>query len=121
MLAGADRYWDLVLAHQIISQADVIEVIDFDHDVVDPARLGSDSESHTMVAIVAMHEYRCDDALAHADFVFDSAAHAERRKKLARRGNVAFADNAMAETAAAGLEPPMHPPARMERLAELDL
>src|ERR1700761_4122413 len=121
MLAGADRDRHFVLPHEIVGEADVIEVIYFDHDVIDSARLRANSEGNRMIAIIAMHEYRCDDALAHADFVFDSAAHAERRKKLACRGNVAFANDAMAEPAGPGLEPSMHPPPRVERLAELHL
>ncbi len=78
-----------------------------------------DSEGNRMIAVVAMHEDQPDRPLAAAKFVLDAAAHSEVSIEALGRIDVTLAHDAMAESAGAGLEPPMHRAAGMERLAEL--
>ena len=72
-----------------------------------------------MIAVVAMHEDQADGTLAGAELVLDAAAHSELRIEALRSIDVALANDAMAESAGAGLETPVHRAPGMERLAEL--
>src|SRR5579862_1118095 len=118
MLARRDIHRNLVLAHQVIGHADVVKSIDLDHHVVDAALSEPrDSERDGMIAFVAMHEDEFDGPLAAAEFVLDAAAHPELSVEALGRIDVALAHDAMTQAAGAGLEPPMHRTAGMERLA----
>src|SRR5271166_3819925 len=119
VLAGSNRHRDVVLAHQVIGHAHVVEVIDLEHDVVESAIDGRDAEGNRVIALVAMHEDEPYCALAAAKLVLDAAAHSELSIEALGRFDVALAHDAVAESAAAGLEPSMHRAAGMERLAEL--
>src|SRR5271170_6733451 len=119
MLAGSDGHRDVVLANDIVGHAYIVEVVDLDHDMVEPAIGARNSESHRVIAIVAMHEYQADAPFAAADLVFDAAAHSELGIEALGSCHVALADDAMAQASAAGLEAPMHRAAGMERLVEL--
>src|SRR5216683_1488713 len=121
MLAGLDSHWDLVLAYQIISQADVIEIIHFDHHMIQSLVRASDPKRDCVIALIAMHEDQLEYSLSHSNPVLGSAAHSQLSIKTLRRGEVLFTYNAMAESARAGLEAPMHRAARMERFAEMNL
>src|SRR5271168_4700116 len=119
MLAGRDDHRDVVLANDVVGHAYIVEVVDLDHDVVEPAIGARNSEGHGVIAIVAMHEDQADAPFAAADLVFDAAAHSELSIEALRGRHVALADDAMAQAAGAGLEAPMHPASGMEGLVEL--
>src|ERR1700722_19841008 len=119
VLAGRDRPRDLVLAHEVVGHADVVEIVHFEHDVVEAAVAARDSEGNRVIAVVAMHEDEPDRPLAGAKFVPDAAAHSEVSIEALGRIDVALAHDAMAESAGAGFESPMHRAPGMERLAEL--
>src|SRR5277367_1932840 len=119
MLAGRDDHRDVVLAHDVVGHAYVVEVVDLDHDMVEPAIGARNAEGHSVIAFVAMHEDQADAPFAAADLVFDAAAHSELSIKALGGRHVALADDAMAQTAGAGLEAPMHPAPRMKRLVKL--
>src|ERR1700722_274804 len=119
VLAGRDRHRDLVLAHEVVGHADVIEIVHFEHDVVEPPITARDSEGNRVIAVVAMHEDQPDRPLAGAKFVLDAAAHSEVSIEALGCIDVALAHDAMAESAGAGFESPMHRAAGMERFAEL--
>src|SRR5258708_28473993 len=74
-----------------------------------------------MIEFIAVHEDQLEYPFPHFDLVLDSATHSQMRIETLRRGEVFFANDAMAESAGAGLEAPMHRSSRMERFAELDL
>src|SRR5271156_4921182 len=119
VLAGRDSHRDLVLAHEVVGHPDVIEVVHLEHDVVEPAITARDSEGNGVIAVVAMHEHEPYRPLAAAKLVLDAAAHSEVCIEALGRIDVALAHDTMAESAAAGLESPMHRAAGMERLAVL--
>src|SRR5216683_1729842 len=121
MLAGLNSHWDLVLTYQIVSQADVIEIIHFDHHMIESLVGSSYAKRDCVIALIAVHEDQLEYSLSHVDLVFDSAAHSQLSIETLRRGEVLFTNDAVAESACAGLEAPMHRPARMERFAELNL
>src|SRR5712691_9987161 len=110
-----------MLAHQFVGKAHIIEVVHFDHQVVDALFQPADPESHRMVAVVAMHERGRNHVLAHANLVFDTAAHSQKTIKAIRSRNIILTYDAMSYAAGSGLEPSVHPPAWMEGLAELHL
>src|SRR5580658_5426573 len=119
MLTGRDDHRDVVLANDVVGHAYIVEVVDLDHDMVEPAIGARNSESHRVIAIVAMHEDEADAPFAAADLVFDAAAHSELSIEALGGRHVALADDAMSQAAAAGLEAPMHPAPGIERLVEL--
>src|ERR1700729_1180971 len=119
MLAGSDRDWNIVLADQVVGHADVVEVVHFDHDVVEPAIAARDTEGDRVIAVVGMHEDEPDSALAAAKFVLDATAHPEVSVEALGRIDVALAHDAVTQAARAGLESSMHRAARMERLTQL--
>jgi hypothetical protein len=88
--------------------------------VVEAPTLGTDTECNAVITIIAVHEDRRDHILAHAEFVFDAAAHSERGIEALRGGRIVLAHDAMAETTGGGFEASMHPAPRMKRLTELD-
>src|SRR6266850_2845304 len=120
MLAGYNSHWDLVPAYQVIGHSDVIEIIHFDHHVIESLVRSSDPKRDGMIARIAMHKDQLNYSLAHSDLVFHAAAHSQLSVETLRRGEVLFAYDAMPESTRAGLEAPMHRAARMERLAELN-
>src|ERR1700689_4116888 len=119
VLARRNRHRNVVLAHQVIGHADVVEVVHLEHDVVEAAIGAWDSEGNGVVAVVAIHKDQPDGSFAAAKFVLDAAAHPEMLIKASSRVDVALANDAMAQPSAASLEAPMHRAPRMERLAEL--
>src|SRR5271156_5102674 len=118
MLAGRDDHRNVVLANDVVGHAYVVEVVDLNHDMVEPAIGARNSEGHRVIAFVAMHEDQADAPFAAADLVFDAAAHSELSIKALGGRHVALADDAMAQAAGTGLEAPMHRAAGMERLVE---
>src|SRR5271155_5506562 len=118
MLARRDRHRNFILANQVVGHADVVEVVHLDHYMVEPAVASGNSECDRVIAVVAMHEDQ-PGALALADCVLDAAAHSELHVEAPGRLDVALADDAVAQAAAARLEASMHAAAWMERLAEL--
>src|ERR1700722_15592956 len=119
VFAGRDSHRDFVLAHKVVGHADVVEVVHLEHDVVEPAIPTRNSEGNRVIAVVAMHEDQSDGPFAAAKFVLDAAAHSEVSIEALGRIDVALAHDAMAKSAGAGFESPMHRAAGMERLAEL--
>src|SRR6202044_2967378 len=109
MLAGRDDHRDVVLANDVVGHAYIVEVVDLDHDMVEPAIGARNSQGHRGIGIVAMREDQPDAPFAAADLVFDAAAHAELSIEALGGRHAALADDAMAQAAAAGLEAPMHP------------
>src|SRR5208282_4882399 len=121
VLAGRDVDGNLLPANDIVREPDVVEVVHFDHQMIESLFRSSEPESHRVVAVVAMHEDDRERLLAHPDFVFDATTHPQLAIKAVGGIGVLFTDDAVAETAAPGLEPSVHPAARMERFAELNL
>src|SRR6516165_2722068 len=120
VLTRSNRHGDMLFAYDVVREANVVEIVCFDHDVIEPALLGTDPESDRVIPIVTMHEHRRDDAGAHANFVFDATSHAQLRVKPPGRGGVILADNAMAEAAGPSVESPVHSPPRIKGLAALN-
>src|ERR1700689_4158142 len=120
VLARRNRHRNVVLAHQVIGHADVVEVVHLEHDVVEAAIGAWDSEGNGVVAVVAIHKDQPDGSFAAAKFVLDAAAHPEMLIKASSRVDVALANDAVTEASGASLESPMHRAARMERLVELN-
>ena len=109
-----------MLADEVVGQPDIVESIDLDHYMVEAAALRTDAEGDGVVAIIAVHEDGRDDIFAHAEFVFDAAAHAERGVEALAARRIVLADDAMAQAARSGFEASMHRAAGMKRFAELD-
>src|SRR6266436_9989148 len=107
MLAGYYVHRDLVFAYQVISHPDVIEIIHFDHHMIEALVRSSDPKRDGMIAFIAVHEDQLNYSLAHPDFVFGSPAHSQLSIETLRRGEIFFAYDAMAESACTGLEAPM--------------
>src|SRR5487761_604410 len=104
VLAGADRDRNLMLADDLVGEADIVEVIDLDHQMVDTTFAATDSECDGVVAIIAVHEDGSDRLLAHPELVFDAAAHPEQGITAMSGRDVTLADYGMAHAAGAGLE-----------------
>src|SRR4029077_11804078 len=121
MLAGLNSHWDLVLTYQVISQADVIEIIHFDHHMIESLVGSADPKRDGVIAFIAVHEDEFEYSFSHFDLVLDSSTHPQLSIETLRRSEVFFAYDAMAESAGTGLKAPMHRSSRMERFAELDL
>src|SRR5438093_7635901 len=84
------------------------------------APLGSrDAEGDCMLTLITMHEDGGDDTLTHANLIFDAAAHSQQVIETISSLDIFLTDNAVAQSAGAGLETPMHPAPRMERLTGL--
>src|SRR5690349_9419092 len=115
VLAGSNRHRDMMLADQVVGQADVVEVVDLEHDVIQPPFLRTDAERDGMIAVVTMHKNRGDDPVSHPDLIFDTAAHSELHIKAPCRGRVVLSDNAMTQAATAGIKPPVHSTSGIER------
>src|ERR1700738_451682 len=120
MLARLNSHRNLILTYQIISQADVIEIIHFNHHMIESLVGSSDPKRDGMIAIIAVHEYQLEYSFSHFDLVFDSAAHSQLSIETLRRDEVLFAYDAMPESACAGLKASMHRAARLERLSEIE-
>ena len=120
MLAGPDGDGNLLIADQVVRHADIVEIVNFDHEVVEHLARVGDAEGDGVVALVAMHEADQHGIFAHADFVLDAAAHPERMIELLRCDGILLADDAMPEAAGSGLEAAMHRTPGVKRLMELD-
>ena len=120
MLAGSDRHRDPVFAHEVVRQPDVIEIVHLEHDVIEPPLLRTDAEGDSMIAVIAMHEDRRDDPVAHSNLVLDPTAHSQLHIKPPGCRGIMLADNAMAEPAGPGIKPPMHSSSRIKWLTELN-
>src|SRR5881396_2991456 len=107
---------NLILADQVVGESNIIEAVYLDHQMID-APLGSrDAEGDCMLTLITMHEDGGDDTLPHANLIFDAATHAQQVIKTISGLDIFLTDNAVAQSAGAGLEPPMHPATRMKRL-----
>src|SRR5882757_3154961 len=119
MLARQDRHRDFMLANQVVRHPDVVEIVHLDHEVIDAAFGGANSESDGVIAIIAMHEHRRDHVLAHPKLVLDAAAHAEQRVEAEGSIGVLLTHDAMPDSAGSGFEFTVHRAARMKWLFEL--
>ena len=50
MLAGFNSHWDLVLTYQVIGQADIIEIIYFNHHMIESLVGSADPERDGVIA-----------------------------------------------------------------------
>src|SRR5207248_2142606 len=114
MLAWRDRHRNAALAHHVVCKAHIVKVVGLEHDVIQPPLLRADSKRHRVVPVVAMHEYRRNDLLAHPNLVFDAPAHSELRIEIARCNRVVLANDAMTKAAGSGAEATVHPAPRVE-------
>src|SRR5271168_4465419 len=121
VLARGNPERQIVLAHQVVGEADVVEAINFYHQVVDSFLHSADSKRDRVVALVAVHEHRRGDLLAHLKLIFDTAAHPERAVEANGGGDVLLAYDAMAQPTAPGFEASVHPAARMKGFAVLNV
>src|SRR5882672_5018668 len=106
MLTRLNSNRDLVSAYQVIGHSDVIEIIHFDHHMIESLVRTSDSKRDGMIARIAMHKDQLNYSLAHSDLVFHSAAHSQLSIETLCRGEVLFAYDAMPQSTRAGLETP---------------
>src|SRR6516225_9468111 len=120
VLAGVNRHRDTVLAYEVMRQADVVEIVHFEHDVIETALLRTYAEGDGVIAVVTMHEDGRDGAIPHANFVFDPSAHSQLHVKPPRRGCVILANYAMAQAAGPRIKAPVHSTSRIEGFAELN-
>src|SRR5579871_5988078 len=118
VFARRDPDRKLVAARDIIGEADVIEVVHFNHQVIDALVGTADPERDRMIALIAMHKYGRRRMRSHPELVFNAAAHSQSSIEAKRGIDVAFADNAMAHATVAGLEASVHSASRIKRFRE---
>src|SRR5215475_1483913 len=115
MLPRQDMDGNLVLAHQLIRESDVVEVVYFDHQMIDAALGSGDAERERMLPLIAMHEDRSDYTFAHADFILNPTAHTQKVIEPIGSLDIFLANNTVAQSTCSSLETPMHSPSRTER------
>src|SRR3546814_16163462 len=105
------------LAHEFISKTDIIEMLHLDHQMVDALRAGR-SESHRVVAFIAMHEHEIEGAVETGEWnpIFDPTTHPEQLVELIGLFEAdRFLLYQMAKPARARLETALHTTARLVR------
>src|SRR5437870_171893 len=110
---------NFVAADEVVGQSHVVEVVDFDHQMINAQLVSRDPEGHGMIAIITMHEDGSNQTFANADFIFDAAAHAQKAIEAIGGIHIFLTDNTVAQPTRSGLEATMHPAPWMEWFARL--
>ena len=122
MLSQLERDVDLLLTHNVMGHAEIIEIGVFEHQVIDALFHRSKTESDRMLPFVAMHEIGLGDhAVGQVEMVFNRPAQAEQFIELGRRLDIVLAQDAVPDPLRAGQELAEHRTARMKRLVRIDL